>query len=84
VKPSHIEALSFQAHALFDVLENFHLRERLEAWQQDCVDAIRQSNETHESLFLASKSLGRLRLKRPNSFPGRGDLSTETLNERID
>ena len=83
VKSPHIESLSFPAHDLFDVLEDIHLRERLEAWQQDRMDAIRQSNETHESLFLASKSLGRFSSKRLDSFSGGGDLSAETLNERI-
>ena len=47
------------------------------------MDAIRHSNETHESLFLASKRPGRLSLKRPDSLSGCGDLSAETLNERI-
>ena len=34
-------------------------------------------------IFLASKRLRRLRLKRPDSLSGCGDLSGETLNERI-
>jgi hypothetical protein len=47
------------------------------------MDAIRHRNEIHESLFLASKSLGRLSLKRPDLLSGCGDLGAETLNERI-
>ena len=83
VKFPHVEALSFHGHDLFDVLEDIHLRQRLKAWQQDRMDAIRHRNETHESFFLASKCLGRLRLKRPDSLSGCGNLSAETFNERI-
>lgn len=45
------------------------------------MDAIRHSNsnETHASLFLASKRPGRFLLKRPNSLSGCRDLGAETL-----
>ena len=35
VKPPHVEALSCELYALFDVLEDVHVHERLKSWQQD-------------------------------------------------
>ena len=84
VESSRLRAAQFQGHVLLDVLEDVQFRERLDPRLQKCLDAVRQGNETQESLLLVKKLFGRVRLQRVDSLGGRGHLVRQTLNEAID
>jgi hypothetical protein len=83
VKSSLFGASQFQAHVLLDVLEDVYLRERFDAWLQDRLDALRQGNEAHESLFLPTKDFGCLSLERMYSLRDCGNFRRKTLNESV-